>query len=260
MGGANGACQPDGTADGHDRFHAINCFSDRNTLDQPGYGCEDAPPVALNVDAGGQFGNCSPDGVCDGNDAFHAINAFEGTTTCGCPLDSGPAPEMPASQAVLSSVGLELVATPSRARPGELVDVDIFMDDPLLDLRGYQLHVDVSGGQSGRLDLVDITVHDRKDAAFSGSATWQAFNVSTQQMVAGMDGAGIKTRPSAYLATFVFQVSGDAAGSFAVRLLQEQSNPRHRTFLFPTLPGSRLGIEPGEPAVIVVKARGRSIP
>jgi probable HAF family extracellular repeat protein len=85
MGGEFGSCPPDGFADSHDRFHALNCFSNQDTLGQPGYGCEDAPPQAFNVDAGGPFGDCAPDGVCDGHDAFHALNAFDGSTTCLCP-------------------------------------------------------------------------------------------------------------------------------------------------------------------------------
>jgi hypothetical protein len=91
MGGANGACPPDGTADGHDRFHALNCFSNQNTQGQPGYPCEEEPPAAFNVDAAGRFGSCAPDGVCDGNDAFAALNAFEGVATCTCPPGPQPA-------------------------------------------------------------------------------------------------------------------------------------------------------------------------
>lgn len=255
MGGPHGACLPDGTADGHDRFHALDCFSNRNTLGQPGYQCEAAPPAAFNVDAGGAHGACSPDGVCDGNDVFHAINAFEGTATCGCPMGSGPAPVVVSKREILASAGLELVATPVRVRPRDLIEVDVYANDQLPDLRGYQLHVEASGGRSGRLELVDITVHDRKDAAFAGRAAWQAFNMSTQQMVAGLDSAGVKTRPSSYLATFVFRASDDASGRFAVTLLHEESNPEHRSFLFPTLPGDRLAIESTTAAAIVVKGR-----
>jgi hypothetical protein len=92
VGGQFGACLPDGAADGHDRFHALNCFSNQATTGTPGYPCEDSPPAALNVDAGGPFADCSPDGVCDGHDAFHALNAFDGTSTCNCP--AGPAPSL----------------------------------------------------------------------------------------------------------------------------------------------------------------------
>jgi hypothetical protein len=92
MGGSNGACMADGAADGNDRFHALNCFSNTNTMGGAGYPCESQPPSALNVDAGGPFGSCSPDGVCDGNDAFHALNAFSNVSTCSCPA-GGPSPE-----------------------------------------------------------------------------------------------------------------------------------------------------------------------
>jgi sugar lactone lactonase YvrE len=87
MGGEFGACMADGSTDGHDRFHALNCFSNQGTLGTPGYPCEAAPPAAYNVDAGGPFGSCAPDGVCDGNDAFHALNTFDGSSTCTCPSD-----------------------------------------------------------------------------------------------------------------------------------------------------------------------------
>lgn len=92
LGGEFGNCSPDGLADGHDRFHVLNCFSNVGTTGAPGYPCEDAPPAAFNVDAGGPFGDCAPDGVCDGNDAFQALNAFDSTTTCTCLLDGGPSP------------------------------------------------------------------------------------------------------------------------------------------------------------------------
>ena len=89
LGGEFGTCSPDGTADGNDRFHALNCFSNQTTTGLFGYPCESSPPQAYNVDAAGLDSPCSPDGVCDGNDAFAALNAFDGTTTCSC---SGPMP------------------------------------------------------------------------------------------------------------------------------------------------------------------------
>jgi hypothetical protein len=99
VGGPFGHCPPDGTADGHDRFHALNCFSNQGTAGQAGYPCEAAPPLAFNADAGGPFGSCAPDGVCDGHDAFHALHAFAGSTTCSCPPDGGTAPQSGGSPA-----------------------------------------------------------------------------------------------------------------------------------------------------------------
>jgi hypothetical protein len=167
MGSANGACVPDGAADANDRFHALNCFSDQSTTGQSGYPCEANPPAALNVDAGGAFGDCAPDGVCDGNDAFHALNAFSGETACSCPA-GGPAPSGPAvvkdtlvrggRPPVLDSAEIALVAGRRTVRPGELVDIDVVLGSPVADLRGYQLHLGTSGGKSGALKLVDISI------------------------------------------------------------------------------------------------------
>ena len=59
---------------------------------------------------------------------------------------------------------------PHTLLPGESVEVDVYLADSTPDLRGYQLHVGVRGGETGSLDLVDIVVHERKDAAFAGLA------------------------------------------------------------------------------------------
>jgi hypothetical protein len=258
LGGAFGGCQPDGTADGNDRFHALTCFSNMNTTGNPGYPCEDSPPWAYNVDAGGSFGDCDPDGICDGNDAFHAINAFQGSTTCSCP--SGPAPAMPQVPSVIAAASVQLQLTRESLRPGEGVEVEVFLVDPLDDLRGYQLHLGVSGGKSGTLELIDIAVDDRKDAAYSGFANWQAFNVQTAQMVAGLDDAGVATVTGAYLATFTFTASPDASGAFTIELLHDDQDRSHRTFLFPTAAGAKIAIQSAEPVVIAVEpdvGRGR---
>jgi hypothetical protein len=252
MGGSFGACQPDGTADANDRFHALNCFSNVNTTGTPGYPCEDSPPQAYNVDAGGSFGDCDPDGVCDGNDAFHAVNAFQGSTTCSC---SGPMPTAPQPPTVVAEASIRLQAHRPVVRPGETVEVDVFLVDPVADLRGYQLHAGVRGGDAGTLELVDIVAHDRKDEVFAGLADWQAFNIQTRQMVAGLDGAGVETQPSAYLTTFVFEASPDAGGTFTIDLLHDDTDPRQRTFLFTTAPGAKIAVQAAQPAVVTVQPK-----
>ena len=73
LGGANGACPPDAACDGNDRAHALNCFSNQNTLGDPlAYPCEQFPAAALNVDASGSTISCVQDSVCDAIDAIHA--------------------------------------------------------------------------------------------------------------------------------------------------------------------------------------------
>jgi hypothetical protein len=314
MGSANGACSPDGAADANDRFHALNCFSDQSTTGQSGYPCEANPPLALNVDAGGAFGDCAPDGVCDGNDAFHALNAFSGETTCSCPA-GGPAPSGPdtvkgalvrSGTPLVDSAEIALVASRRTVRPSELLEVDVVLASPLADLRGYQLHLGTSGGKSGALELVDISI--RQPSVFTTSsngaglipmraglkpaptkptgptaqadataptsaataptspiapaaptgptAAWSAFNIATQQMLAGLDGPGVAAPEDAYLATFTYRASADAAGTFTVELLHDSSDRSHRTFLFPTAANGGIDIR-GEAFVSVHVAAGR---
>jgi hypothetical protein len=312
VGGTFGACPPDGTADGNDKFHALNCFSNQTTLGTPGYPCEDSPPFAYNVDAGGPFGDCCPDGVCDANDSFHALNAFEGDNACSCPTNfacpcmtptfgncsatpaifcstdqqcppgqvcnqllcpAGPMPDGPdsattaktlAGPRVVQRVHARLAARAAThrhgaTRPGELVEVDVFLDDAIEDLRGYQLHVTAHGGAAGRLELADVFIDSRKDAAFAALPAWEAFNVRTGQMLAGLDGAGVPTRPGAYLATFVFRAGDNARGTFTVDLLHDNSDAAQRTFLFPTPPGAKIEIAATQPAVIEM-ASGKQSP
>jgi hypothetical protein len=273
MGGSNGVCPPDGAADANDRFHALNCFSNQDTTGQPGYACEDAAPVALNVDAGGPFGSCAPDGVCDGNDAFHALNAFSGSTTCACPMDGGPMPDDPARDnppAATAVANLALVPSQHLMRPDEMLEVSVFLGDTALpDLRGYQLHLGVSGGVRGTLDLVDIWIHESSVFSAPGKARasrnaqvqpfWSAFNLQAQQILAGLDGPGIPAEAGAYLATFVYRASADAAGTFDVELLHGEGAAlkQARSFLFATPAASRILIGEARAAQIRVLPRVR---
>jgi hypothetical protein len=281
MGGSFGTCAPDGTADGNDRFHALNCFSDSNTAGAPGYPCEEGPPQAMNVDAGGPFGNCAADGVCDANDAFHALNAFQGATTCTCDGPIAPLPDWPDPPGPPQRAAIELRPSAKRVRAGGLIEIDVVLASALDDLRGYQLHLGVSGGQRGALELMDISIHEpsvfsiqpsrgaasdeRRATTLSsrsaGRATsderqfpsderqyWSAFNLHTQQMTAGLDSPGIPAAAGAYLATFTYRASRDAQGTFAIELLADPANAEHRTFLFSTVLSSSPVVS-GPPAI-----------
>ncbi len=230
MGGQFGQCAPDGTADGNDRFHALNCFANQNADGSAPYNCEVAAPTALNVDAGGPFGDCSPDGVCDGNDAFHALNAFDGSSLCTCAAE--PLPELP--PVIRGTAEIELRATRRSLRAGEVVNVHVILTTALDDLRGYQLHLGARGGRTGSLVPVDIAVAPRKGAPFAEDTPWQAFNLGTTQMVAGLDGPGIAVPAGAYLATFTFRATENAEGEFIIELRHDHDNPDHRTYLFGT--------------------------
>ncbi len=265
MGGQFGACAPDGTADGNDRFHALNCFANVAPGQETGtYPCELAPPSAMNVDAGGQFGSCHGDGVCDGNDAFAALNAFDNSTSCGCPLDGG-APAPSGGPLTVAHAGLLLTSTATHVAPGDRIEVDVLLTTPLADLRGFQLHMTATGGSGGSLDLVDISIHQTDHVArrAAGSrrthdfvfaeapAIWSAFNIHTGQVLAGMDSDGVAVA-AGHLATFTFKASRDARGRFAIELLTAAQDGQHRTYLFPTLPWGRVSLEPVKPLAILI--------
>jgi hypothetical protein len=260
IGGANGTCLPDGAADANDRFHALNCFSNQNTLGLAGYPCEQSPPAAVNADAGGPFGACCPDGVCDGNDAFHAMHGFQGDNPCLCPANfscpPGPAPAAPGGSGaahVVAAARLSLWASRDVIRAGDTVEVVVSLDSALADLRGYQLHFAVSGGDAGSLEVVDMSIEPRKDRAFAGQSDWRAFNVHTRQVLAGLDAPGVKTAAGAYLATLTLRGSKDAAGRFTVDLLHDDTDPAQRTFLFPTPAGAKIDVQSTKPAVVTVQ-------
>ncbi len=255
MGGAFGECVPDGTADGNDRFHALNCFA--NTSVGGGqYACEDRPPAAFNVDTGGAFGGCMPDGVCDGHDAFAALNAFAGTSSCACPIDGGPAPIITKTPVTIARAHLHVSGPEQEIEPGVMFEIEVFLETPLDDLRGYQLHLGVSGGRRGTLEIVDIamledTILDHNPTSRRDSVrtnVWSAFNTSTAQMVAGMDGPARAVDPG-YLATFTLSATSDALGVFEVDV---QHDPDGRTFLFPGAAGQRIATH-SRPAVIRVR-------
>jgi hypothetical protein len=247
MGGFNGACPPDGTADLNDRFHALNCFSNVNVSGSPPYPCEANPPAALNVDAGGSFGDCSPDGVCDGNDAFHALDAFDGSTLCSCPADGGPSPDAPSAPGRRVSAAVALRSPTRHIRGGDRVQVEVRLASAVADLRGYQLHLGVRGGARGELALVDAAVHEAKDHVFAGLGAWQAFNRQAGQLVSGVDSPGSAAPGGAYLATFTYQASPDAEGEFAVELLHGAPINENRSFLFATHSAQRIDILPVQP-------------
>jgi hypothetical protein len=262
--GSGKECNIDGVADGNDNFHALRCFADTDFQGQPMYPCEPSPPSAINVDAGSN-GSCVLDGVCDGNDAFHTLRSFSDTNFLGQPgypcSCAGPAPNGARIQPG-EYTGL-VVLGPRFARPDEQIDVEVYLDADINILTGFQLHLGASGGLSGHLELVDISVDDeRSDSAFTGVAdAWSAFNRASAQMVSGVNTMGVTARAGTYLATFTYHVPEDASGTFLVSVLYDDSGTSldHRTFLFGEY-ARPIGVESLTPARISVvgqPARGR---
>jgi hypothetical protein len=234
MGGAFGVCPPDTFANIHDRNHSLSCFAGTNPCDP------------INIDAGGAFGACPPDGFCNIHDANHALSAFAGTNTCSCP--AGPMPEL--EPLIVDMVDLRLVAGDREAHAGDEVQVRLFIDGPVADLRSYQLDVQPSGGKSGQLVLLDIAIEARRDHVFAGEpGTFDAFNPTTGQMLSGLDeDAGVSRRTGGYLATYTYAVSKDAAGPFVIDAVHGGAG---QSFLVAPQDGM-IEIDTTSPAVITV--------
>ncbi len=123
---------------------------------------------------------------------------------------------------VVGSASLSRVASQRRAAPGDVVSVDVRLDSAFggPDLVGYQLEVRAGGGTRGQLELIDVSVTDRKDYAFAGLGGDQSvFSPARSAMFVGVPTLeGFAAAEGAYLATFTFRVSAEAAGTFVVDL------------------------------------------
>ncbi len=265
MGGAFAECAPDGFCNVHDRNHALSCFS-------AGSGCD-----TLNIDAGGPFGDCAPDGFCNVHDANHALSCFQGTNSCSCPL--GPLPEF--SPRITGEATLSAMPTGATVQPGERVRVRVFIQDPVDDvvspragdernddkgalsrrpqavlpqstpLQSYQLHMGVSGGRRGCLELIDVSIELRDDDLFADrSNSFHAFNVMTGQMLSGLSEGGAAIDANAYLATFTYLATADALGTFVVDVLHDERN-HDQTFLISSFT-DKIEVAGTTPGVITV--------
>jgi hypothetical protein len=238
MGGAFGACPPEGFTNIHDRNHALLCFGGQST-------CE-----SMFEDAGGAFGECRPDGFCNVHDANHAAAVFAGESSCGC--DGGPAPEF---DIIVDDAVLQVVPEVDKIQAGDAVAVQVLLQGELADLQSFQLHFEVSGGKSGRLEIIDIVIEDFRSFVFAyEDSLFEAVNVNTGQLLAGVDyQSGVATRGGAYLATVIVQASPKAAGEFTIDL-RHDSSPQDQTYLVASHAG-HIMVNGTTPGVITVTPR-----
>ncbi len=236
-GGSFGACPPDGFCNIHDRNHALNCFAGKNP-------CDD-----INIDIGGSFGACPPDGFCNIHDAYHADNCFKGVNPCSCPGGS-PAPMM--GPEFGGATGLVAVPVLVSLSPN-VRRVRIYTTAALADIQGYQLDVVVSGGTTGQLELLDISIEPRADFVFAGRTdTYDAFNLTNGQMLCGLDGDGVATTGPAYLATYTYRVPLTASGDFVLDIRRDEA-AGDQTFLIAS-GNARIDVSTTTPAVIMATA------
>ncbi len=114
------------------------------------------------------------------------------------------------------SIQYTVVPYPQFPDPLEAVDVDVYVGS-VDGLAGYELTLEVTGGDSGTLDLTTIAVDAyRPDYVFVSSSTAGAGSVVSGQFSnAAGDGSVSVTGPG-YLATYTYVPSVDASGVFTV--------------------------------------------
>ncbi len=256
MGSALGGCALDNFCSLADALHALTCFAGDNSCD------------TINIDAGGPLGECAPDGFCNLADALHALTCFAGKNACSC----GPSPKHSNTPHIVGTTALTVLADRSAVEPGGEIDVRVFLGaisrepsaigesvgrgSPAVPLQAYQIHVEASGGRSGSLDLVGITIEDRPNFIFSGAGEerFDAYNIDTGQMLAGLFGRSVTPPRNGYMATFTYRASTDAAGTFVVDIMHDDAN-WDQTFLVGAELTDKIELRATTPAAIAIAPR-----
>jgi hypothetical protein len=235
VGGAFGVCFTDTFCNVHDQNHILACFAGTNA-------CE-----SINIDAGSSFGVCGSDGFCNVHDVNHVLSCFAGTNPCQC----GPSPGTAPIVEVVDQVDIAVVPDAAGIRAGQTVDVHVFISE-LADLQSFQLQLAASGGRRGELALVDVSIGEAKDFVFTNRPdAFDAVNVDRGQVLGGVADEGVVVRNNAHLATFTFEASRSAYGSFVVDIVESDSIDSQTAFI-----ASENGwIEIGRVAAAVISVR-----
>jgi hypothetical protein len=240
VGGMFGICEPDGVVSVHDRNIILNsCFTDTAPL---------CPPI--NLDIAGGFGACAPDGACDVHDVNMAMLAFSHLTACAC----GPAPELPQEVSVVGEAYLTLDASRSRIRPGDTVNVSAWISAKrMTELQSYQLQLGSSGGASGHLDLLHITVGAQPDV-FDASNAFVGTRLTDGLIARGLDPeSAMPVSRGAIMATWTYQASLDARGTFVLDIRSDPEVDGLTALIAPN--NGRILIGSTTPAVVNVASR-----
>lgn len=203
-------CEPNGFIDLDDILVVIDAFAGKPfpcaipcggacCLDLPGTECELLPPDQC-AELGGSY-------LGDGSLCLPNPCGAEGLV--GGPVGFGD---------IALSALVTVVVRQDTGLPKDLFAVDLFISG-VVDLRGYQVAVDVRGGISGRLDPVDLTVDmARDDYVFASAQSFFATGFDQQRLAGVRLTGGVTTQGPGYLGTFVYRATSDASGDFEVSL------------------------------------------
>lgn len=112
--------------------------------------------------------------------------------------------------------GVILVADQNVGKPGDKILVDVLVQG-LGDVRGYQVALDVTGGDTGKLEVDDIVIDSgREDYVFAGTESFNATDMRGFRMVNALPAGSVHPIGKTYLTTFVYVASSDALGDFRI--------------------------------------------
>jgi len=159
-----------------------------------------------------------PDRTIDLDDILAVLDAFGGLSYPDGNPCAALAPEPGGGKAAGFAGGnlLRLVPWRTTLRPGETLRVDVY-GSSLVDLRGYQVALAVSGGAVGTLEPVAAEVDvDRADYAFRGLGSFPASDGPGARLASALEQGGASPDGEVYLGSFTFRPSGGARGTFEV--------------------------------------------
>ncbi len=137
-------------------------------------------------------------------DAFSGV-PYPDADPCALPRDGNVAASLPVAQ-------LRLRPSRTRVAAGGTVSIDVYLDNPV-ELRGYQLAVDVSSTVPGSARLVDTVVDaTRTGFVFASEPHYATKDLNRGRIAVATLTQEFRTESPVYLATFVFQVSQQSSG------------------------------------------------
>jgi formylglycine-generating enzyme required for sulfatase activity len=157
---------------------------------------------------------------CDIFDVFAVLDAWLGVPYPGPVPCGGRATSEGLVLRGKTDATVELVVNVSKCAPGDLLTVDAYVRN-VTDLRGYQLQLEMSGGEAGSLACSELSIdRTRPDYVFQGAGQdWTFLNVDLCRLSSSLTQGGVTVGDDPkYLGTFVLASTPDAMGSFTLKL------------------------------------------
>jgi len=217
-----------GVANVVDLSAVIDCFQGLFTETITPQSCDQAP-------AADPAGTClPPDGYINVDDILAVIDyMFNGILyPCPDPCFTGPEAPLPAGAPATPGV-LATAETPHTIDAGDYVEVDVYVSGSS-DLRAYELSVDITGGSGGALNLVDAYIDEtRTDYAFygAGETTYPVVDLSGGRVANVLQTGSVDASTDVYAATFKFQATSSASGTFTATALIADAKLRNAAAL-----------------------------